>query len=248
MRLALAWAYLLLMMGAAAADELPAGFVYLRAVDPTIAQDIRYAGTENFVGAPLPGYQARECILLTGAAEALRQVQVDLVAVGYGLKVFDCYRPARAVKAMAGWAADGKPAGASRRFFPNLDKANLHSLGYIARRSTHSTGTAVDLTLVRIGVPAGDGASGTGLCTGAASERSSSEEVDMGTGYDCLDPKGHTASTAVGIEQQQARRFFIAAMKKRGFSNYAKEWWHFTWTLAGRQPAKDFPIVAPSAR
>src|SRR5262249_2536439 len=87
--------------GAAAQGALPAGFVYLRAVDPTIAQDIRYAGADNFVGRPLPGYEAAECILRRDVAAALKRVQADLAASGLSLKVYDCYRPARAVRAMA---------------------------------------------------------------------------------------------------------------------------------------------------
>src|SRR5690606_22456974 len=93
------------VVSAGAAGPLPVDFVYLRAIDPTIRQDMRYAGSDNFTGAALPGYDAGECILRTGAAKALKTVQADLAKDGLGLKVFDCYRPARAVAAMADWAA-----------------------------------------------------------------------------------------------------------------------------------------------
>ena len=121
--------------GALAAAALPPGFVYLRDVDPSIAQEIRYAGADNFVGRPLPGYGAAECVLRRDAARALKQVQADLAPAGLGLKVYDCYRPARAVRAMAQWANDGRGAGPGKRFFPHLDKSRLFALGYIAMRS-----------------------------------------------------------------------------------------------------------------
>src|SRR6266581_3707137 len=98
-----------MVQGAAVQGALPPGFVHLRAIDPTIAQDIRYAGSDNFVGRPLPGYEAAECILRQEVAAALKRVQADLAAAGLSLKVYDCYRPARAVRAMAAWAHDGGP-------------------------------------------------------------------------------------------------------------------------------------------
>ena len=140
-----------LMQVAAAQGALPAGFVYLRAVDPSIAQDIRYAGSDNFVGRPLPGYQAAECILRRDVAAALKRVQADLAASGLSLKVYDCYRPTRAVRAMVAWVNDGRPEAATKRFFPKLAKSSLLRAGYIASQSRHSTGTTIDLTLMRAG-------------------------------------------------------------------------------------------------
>ena len=117
---------------ALAQGALPAGFVYLRDLDPTIAQDIRYAGSDNFVGRPLPGYDAGECVLRRDVAAALKQVQADLSAAGLALKVYDCYRPARAGRAMAHWAHDGQGGSATKRFYPRLAKSSLPALGYIA--------------------------------------------------------------------------------------------------------------------
>src|ERR1043166_4408597 len=134
----------------ASARELPGGFVYLREVAPTIAQDIRYATANNFTAAPLPGYGAAECVLRRETAAALARVTADLAKQNLGLKVYDCYRPERAVAAMYRWAHDGKRDG-DKRFYPHHDKSALFALGYIAARSKHSTGTAVDLTLVRLG-------------------------------------------------------------------------------------------------
>ncbi|HML11855.1 MAG TPA: M15 family metallopeptidase [Xanthobacteraceae bacterium] len=217
---------------AGAAGALPAGFVYLRAVDPTIAQDIRYASTDNFVGRPLPGYGAAECVLRRDAALALKQVQADVAAQGLGLKVYDCYRPTRAVRAMAQWAGDGRGAGASKRFFPRLDKRNLFALGYIAMRSAHSSGTAVDLTLIaQPPAPAAafEATASYGSCAGEAAQRSPDNGLDMGTGYDCLDAASHTASGAVNAEQRHRRDLLVVAMRKRGFHNYFREWWHFSY-------------------
>src|SRR5262249_46428725 len=133
-----------MVQGAAAQGALPPGFVHLRAIDPTIAQDIRYAGADNFVGRPLPGYEAAECILRRDVAAALKRVQADLAASGLSLKVYDCYRPTRAVRAMVVWVNDGRSEAASKRFFPKLAKSSLLRAGYIASRSRHSAGTTID--------------------------------------------------------------------------------------------------------
>jgi D-alanyl-D-alanine dipeptidase len=226
----LALAVLAAPAGALAA-ALPPGFVYLHDVDPSIAQDIRYAGADNFVGRPLPGYGAGECVLRRDAALALKQVQADLAAAGLGLKVYDCYRPARAVRAMAQWASDGRGAGATKRFFPRLDKSKLFALGYIAMRSGHSSGTAVDLTLVplpRTPAAAFDPTATYGSCAGPAAQREPDDSLDMGTGYDCLDTASHTANPVIGEEQRRNRGTLVAAMRKRGFKNYFREWWHFS--------------------
>jgi D-alanyl-D-alanine dipeptidase len=241
-RLCLFAAVLAAPAGALAA-ALPPGLVYLRDVDPSIAQDIRYAGADNFVGRPLPGYGAAECILLRDAALALKQVQADLATAGLGLKVYDCYRPTRAVRAMAQWANDGRDPGASKRFFPRLEKARLFALGYIARRSAHSSGTAVDLTLIALPrAPAAkfDPAVAYGSCAGPLAQREPDDSLDMGTGYDCLDAASHTASSAVGEEQRRHRTVLVAAMRKRGFKNYFREWWHFSYGAPGG--AYDIPI------
>jgi D-alanyl-D-alanine dipeptidase len=109
----------ILIVGAAHAEiQMPSNFAYLRDIDPSIEQDIRYAGSDNFMGQPMAGYNAAECILRRDAALALQRVQADLAGSGLTLKVYDCYRPTRAVRAMANWAHDGAPVGANKRFFP----------------------------------------------------------------------------------------------------------------------------------
>jgi D-alanyl-D-alanine dipeptidase len=229
---------------AVAQGTLPAGFVYLRDVDPTIAQDIRYAGTDNFVGRPLAGYEAAECVLRRDVALALQRVQADLAGSGFALKVYDCYRPARASRAMAQWAMDGRDAGRSKRFFPRLEKSSLLA-GYIASVSRHSTGTAVDVTLIEPARPSAaafDPAATYGPCIAPAAQRAPDNSLDMGTGFDCLDVNSRPRSTAVGPEHQRRRALLMAAMAKRGFQHYHREWWHFTFATAAPGPHYDFPI------
>ena len=226
---------------------LPAGFVYLRDVDPTIVQDIRYAGFDNFVGRPIAGYEAAECILKREVAAALAHVQAELRQSRLGLKVYDCYRPERSVRAMVQWTRDGRPDAVDKRFFPRFDKRALFALGYLAASSRHSAGTAVDVTLIepsRGAAAAFDRNARYGPCTAPAAQRSPDNSVDMGTGYDCLDVNSHTASAAVGVEQQRWRTLLVTVMRRHGFRNYYREWWHFSYAVAGPSLHYDFPIQA----
>lgn len=223
--------------------KLPGGLVYLRDVDPTIVQDIRYAQADNFTGGQLPGYGAAECILTKTAAQALAQVQADLKAKQFSLKVYDCYRPVQAVRAFVAWAEQPEN-GRTKRYYPNIEKTSLFRRGYIARSSGHSRGATVDLTIVGIPaaqVPAFDAGAKYGSCTGAAAERAPDTTVDMGTGFDCFDTKSHTAAGGLTAEQSRLRRMLVEAMQRRGFANFKNEWWHFTHGSGGSS-AFDFPI------
>lgn len=227
----------------AVAQPLPPGFVYLRDFDPTIEQDIRYAGVDNFVGHALPGYEAAECVLREPVARALAAVQADLQAQRLWLKVYDCYRPTRAVRAMANWAVDSASNRTDAHFFPHISKGALLARGYIAANSTHSAGIAVDLTLVARGAPPEIRTPG-GPCHGPPDD-----SLDMGTTFDCLDPMAHTANPAIGGPARQHRALLLAAMQRRGFANYWREWWHFSFPGGGTaSTAFDFPIVARPAR
>ena len=231
---------------AAAAERLPAGFVYLRDIDPSIAQDMRYAGFDNFTGRPLPGYGAPECVLRRAVAQALAQVQADLARENLSLKVYDCYRPTRAVRAFMRWANDGAREAPTKRFFPALEKRRLFASGYIATHSAHSTGSAVDLTLIeRPAAPAPpfDRSAAYGPCTGPAAQRAPDASLDMGTGFDCFDARSATASGANTPAQQRWRALLVAAMRARGLHNYFREWWHFSFGPRGG-PAYDFAIEA----
>jgi zinc D-Ala-D-Ala dipeptidase len=240
----IAFLVLLALTLPAAAEPLPAGFVYLRDVDATIAQDMRYAGSDNFTGHPLPGYGAPECVLRRDVAQALAQVQADLARENLSLKVYDCYRPARAVRAFMRWAQDGKDDGATKRFFPALEKRTLFAQGYIAAQSRHSTGSAVDLTLIARGAqpePPFDPRKLYGPCTGPAAQRAPDNSLDMGTGFDCFDARSHTASAAIPAEAARRRARLVAAMRAHGLHNYFREWWHFGFGPRGGQ-LYDFAI------
>jgi D-alanyl-D-alanine dipeptidase len=237
------------MTSPAMAGRLPPGFVYLRDVAPTIAQDMRYASYDNFTGRPLPGYDAPECVLRRDVAEALAKVQADLARRSLGLKVYDCYRPARAVAAFARWSQTPDPAPPTKRFFPALEKRTLFAYGYIAERSAHSTGNAVDLTLIKLPAtpePRYDARAPYGPCTAPAGQRAPDTSLDMGTGFDCFDDKSHTANAAIGVDAKRRRGLLVAAMRARGFHNYFREWWHFSYGTRG--PVYDVPIGPRKAR
>ncbi len=224
----------------AAARDLPGGLVYLRDIDASIAQDMRYASANNFTGNRLPGYDAPECILRRDLAEALRKAQATLVTHRLSLKVYDCYRPTRAVTAMARWA-QAPEDNHTKRFYPTLDKRTLFS-GYISSRSAHSTGTAVDLTVVPLPEPhvaAYDPRASYGACT--AADRAPDTSIDMGTGYDCFDDKSHTANASIAAQAKRNRTTLGNAMRAQGFTNYFREWWHFSFGRPG--PAYDVPIA-----
>ena len=226
------------------AQTLPGDFVYLRDIDPSIIQDIRYATSNNFVGRPLAGYDAGECVVKREVGLRLKAVQQELAAQNLSLKMFDCYRPARASLDMVKWSQNGRETAAERRYNPKIPKTELFRLGYIASRSQHSTGAALDLTLVDL--RADNSARYDPLkiyadCTAPVEARAPEGSVDMGTGYDCTDPKGHTAAASINAEQRAWRKRLVAAMARQGFVNYSKEWWHFSLPGAGGA-AYDFPI------
>jgi D-alanyl-D-alanine dipeptidase len=239
---------ILLVPGSAGAGQLPTGFAYLRDVAPDILQDMRYAGPDNFIGRPVPGYEAAECILQAAVAEALKRVQTDLRPQGLGLKVYDCYRPARATTAFLQWMVR-TTAPLYARHHPRVERTRLRSLGYISASSTHSRGLAVDLTLVRVPPPAQpsfDGAANYSPCTANMAERSPDNAMDMGTGFDCFDIMAHSDAT-LSSEQRQARMLLRSVMLKHGFSAYHREWWHFTFARSRPAAALDF-VVRPLGR
>jgi len=226
------------------AQALPGGFVYLRDIEPGIIQDMRYATSNNFVGRPLSGYGAGECLVKREVAQRLKSVQAELSLQGLSLKMFDCYRPTRAVADMVAWSRDGKETAAQRRYNPTFRKQDLFRLGYIAERSGHSTGAALDLTLVDIKADNSaifDASKSYAACTANVNERAPEGSVDMGTGYDCSDIKANTAAKSITANQRRWREKLVAVMARRGFVNYSKEWWHFSLPGVGRQ-AYDFPI------
>src|SRR6202171_830377 len=229
----------------AGAESLPGGFVLLRDIDPTTVQDTRYAGSNNFVGRPLRGYGAGECVVKRAVGLALQRVQQELAPQKLSLKMLDCYRPARASADMVAWSRDGRETPAQKRYNPAFSKRDLFRLGYIAEHSGHSTGAAVDLTLVDLKADNSivfDPDKPYADCTAPVSARAPEASVDMGTGYDCADVKAHTAAKSITPGQRGWRNLLVAAMAKQGFVSYSKEWWHFSLPGAGG-PAYDFPIT-----
>ena len=231
---------------AARERTLPPPLVHLRDVDASILQDIRYAGPHNFTGKRVPGYLAAECVLLREVAEALSRVQQALKPRKLSLKVYDCYRPPRAVRAFVNWVGREDFDPSLKRYHPNLERRRLISLGYIAAVSRHSRGDTVDLTLVRM--PAGRIAPfernrAYGPCTGPVAARSPDNGVDMWTGFDCFDPLSHTDAPAITEAQRRWRRTLIEAMQLEGFRNYRREWWHFEFMPQRRGPAFSVPVL-----
>lgn len=216
---------------ALAAGPASVGFVDLHDEVPSIALDIRYYTAHNFVGERVDGYNAPKCIMTKRAADALAGVQKELVASGFSLKVYDCYRPKRAVAHFVRWAKDIDDTKTKKEFYPTIDKRNLFRDGYIAERSSHSRGSTVDLTVVPIPVPAQERyVSGQALheCCLPAEKRFRDNGIDMGTGFDCFHELSHTANREIGDAQRINRLLLKTLMEKYGFVNYDREWWHYT--------------------
>ena len=235
---------------AGAAPRAPARFVALSSVDRTIPQDIRYATPHNFTGRPVDGYSQPMCVLTAPAAQALHRAQQSLVRRGYSLKVYDCYRPQRAVDRFAAWAGDPRDRAMKAEFYPEVDKSQLFADGYIARRSGHSRGSTVDLTIV--GLPAKPTrAYRTGeqlvSCYAPRSQRFPDASIDMGTGFDCFDPRANTLDPRVQGTPHNDRLMLEHTMQAAGFTGIPEEWWHFTYR-SEPYPATyfDFPVSAAS--
>ena len=242
---ALAAACLLASAEAAGAGEMPQGFAYLRDVDPTIQQEMRYAGSANFVGHVVRGYDAAECVLVTQAATGLKAVQAELKEKQLSLKVYDCYRPARAVAAFVDWAKEPDDPKTKSIYYPALEKHALFP-SYIATRSGHSRGATVDLTLVPLETAAPSETAiqeSAAPCTAPREARAPDNSLDMGTSFDCFDTKANTAASGLSADERQNRAALVEVMSRHGFKNYDKEWWHFT--LEGEpypDTIFDFPI------
>ncbi|MEO8318819.1 MAG: M15 family metallopeptidase [Bradyrhizobium sp.] len=221
--------------------------MYLREVDPTIVQDIRYAGSHNFVGRPVKGYLAAECILSEAAAKALAAVQKKLAGQNLSLIVWDCYRPKRAVDDFLRWSRDPARTEMKAEFYPRTDKRKLFASGYLAIRSAHSRGSTVDLGIVpgAVSLPRPDPSQPLRACTAPKGERFEDGTIDLGTGYDCLDVLGNTSNALVGRIALDNRQMLKSAMTGAGFRSYAREWWHFE--LAGEPFGQGFDFEVSAA-
>ncbi|MEU9592846.1 M15 family metallopeptidase [Streptomyces sp. NPDC048219] len=212
--------------------EAPQAFVALRSVDPTIIQEMRYATPHNFVGERIDGYRQPLCILTRPAAQALHRAQTRLLRQGYSLKVYDCYRPQRAVDHFVRWAEDLDDQEMKAEFYPNVDKTRLFEDGYIAEKSGHSRGSTMDLTLVKLPAePTRPYRPGQPLvpCFAPQDERFPDNSVDMGTGFDCFDTLSHTLDPRVQGAQRANRLLLKTTLEDAGLVNLPEEWWHFTY-------------------
>jgi D-alanyl-D-alanine dipeptidase len=224
----------------------PSGFSYLRDIAPSIMQDMRYASRNNFTGKILPGYKAGECILRNRVALALSQVQAALKPQGYSLKVYDCYRPARAVRAFGVWAHNLKDLS-TKDYYPRLPKTGLFGKGYIARHSGHSIGSTVDLTLVRL--PATpqrkfNPEQPRKPCIALYGVRPADNSIDMGTAFDCFDVRSHTNNPRITGQARRNRQKLKSVMTRFGFANYHREWWHYSYKKRTYPRIyHDFPIL-----
>lgn len=201
--------FLCLLVSSRAYSQIPDDFVDVTTQDPLILVETRYAGDHNFIGRKIDGYKVGKCYLTKVAAEKLVAAQKELRAQNLSLKVYDCYRPQKAVDHFVRWAKDLKDTQMKKEFYPIVAKENLFSDGYIAEKSGHSRGSTLDLTI--------DG-------------------LDMGSPYDFFDPISHTVSLKVTGKAMENRLLLKRVMEKHGFVNYDKEWWHYT--LKG-EPYKD---------
>lgn len=206
----------LMLIGVLAADTLaqtidqekmPQGFVVLSDVIPDVIQEIRYHSTYNFVGTRVDGYEEPVALITRQAAEALKAVNTELMALGYRIKVYDTYRPQRAVSHFVRWAKAIGDTLTKQSFYPEVDKRLLFKLGFIASKSGHSRGSTIDLTLVHT---------------------QSGKEVDMGGVFDYFGQLSHPSYQQITKEQKANRMLLRRVMMKHGFVPLSTEWWHFT--------------------
>lgn len=193
-----------------AESPLPEEFVDVAEVIPSIVVDLRYVTKNNFVGRPVDGYEQSRCILTQEAATALKRVQDELRPYRLGLKVFDAYRPQRAVDHFVRWSRDESDQQIKEKYYPGVAKGDLFRQGYIATRSGHSRGSTVDLTIVSL--RKGD----------------ARKELDMGTPFDFFGRESWIDNTNLTPQQRANRLLLREIMTKHGFRPYDKEWWHFT--------------------
>ena len=185
----------------------PSGFVLLSDMIPSIVQEIRYFSTYNFVGDRIDGYEEPCAILTKEAARALKTVSNEMMVQGYRLKIFDTYRPACAVKHFVLWGIEDQDIRMKPYFYPELEKQELFLKGYVAKKSSHSRGSTVDLTLLD-------------MATG--------KELDMGSPFDLFSEKSHPDFRGISDEQYENRMILRNVMLRNGFAPIDCEWWHFT--------------------
>jgi D-alanyl-D-alanine dipeptidase len=191
-------------------QERPVDIVDLSEYAPSVLLDLRYGTTENFVGAIVVGYEAPRALLTKRAADALNTAQLRLLPLGYSLKIYDAYRPQRAVAHFVKWARDPMDTRTKQNFYPDVPKSELFARGYIALESSHSRGSTVDVTLMR------------------RSADGNWRDVDMGSPYDFFGKVSAPDTSGISAEAAALRSLLRAVMIAHGFEPYSQEWWHFT--------------------
>ena len=205
----------------APARELPEGFCYVHEVIPDVILDIRYAGTHNFVGDPIDGYEAPFAILTSEAASALKEASDEFRSLGYRVMIFDAYRPQSAVRHFVRWSKAADDMRMQAEFYPEFKKKSLLvDQGYIARNSAHCRGSAVDMTLTDL----------------------SGNPLDMGTGFDYFGKLAWHGAKGVTAEQTANRNLLRDVMKRHGFKPFEHEWWHYRLVNEPFTKGFDFPV------
>ena len=192
------------------AAQIPDDFGYIADEIPDIRLEIRYASKENFMGRVVNGYSSPKVVLTKKALSALKKAQTEFKQLGYGIKVFDAYRPQHAVDDFMQWIKVEKDTVMKHKYYPQLDKKNLVPQGYIAEKSGHSRGSTIDLSLVYL-----DG-------------EKKGQEVDMGGEWDYFGKRSNYDYPEISPKQKENRALLQKIMIKHGFLPYAEEWWHFT--------------------
>ena len=203
-----------------ATKSVQADLVPLTSVAPGVKQDMRYFTRHNFMGKPVDGYEAGVCWLSRDAAMSLAAVQKELQNQGLSLKVYDCYRPQRAVNDFVRWGKDMADQKNKDMYYPRVLKNELFKRGYIAEKSGHSRASTVDMTVVVL-----DAKRASKVIRGPLAD---GIDVDMGTPFDMFDEQSHTENTQQSPDVQHNRRWLRALMQRNGWKNLPEEWWHYT--------------------
>jgi D-alanyl-D-alanine dipeptidase len=207
-----------------AANPIDNRLVDLATVDSSIYITMRYGTKNNFMGKVLKGYNANKCFVTRKTANALSTIQKEIAKNGFSLKMYDCYRPISAVQDMVQFVSNNNPG--IKTFFPNVNKNNLIDQGYIGPTSGHSRGDTVDLSIIKISDKDTDKSKAADISKNCITGRMDLS-LDMGTQYDCFDPRSFTASSEITANQKSNRQFLLKAMSGF-FKNYDKEWWHYS--------------------
>jgi D-alanyl-D-alanine dipeptidase len=189
------------------AKEIPHGFVVVKEMIPSVELEIKYHSSDNFIGIPIDGYLSQRAILTIEATKALKKVQNELQSFGLGLKIFDAYRPQKAVDHFVRWGKDLSDKKMKAEFYPTVEKRNLFKDGYIAKHSGHSRGSTVDLTIINF---------------------QTKIELDMGSNFDLFGKRSWVKHINITASQRANRMLLHTIMLKHNFKFYPQEWWHFT--------------------